>query len=608
MARTQSRTYVWRFDSPPQAIWPVLADSARFNEAAGLPNHLIEEIEQDDGSMLYFGRGRQGPFKLAWQELPVNWVVNRWFRHCRVFSKGPLASLCASLELTPEAEGCRGEYRIEAAPANAIGALILRAGFFEAAGRTFGKLAEDARRFARGETEQAFTYRAPKPEAAVLARVDGLVARIEETGHGHGLARRLADYLLSAQEVDLLHLRPLKLARDWAVPDRTAIELCLEAARAGLLTMRWDLLCPRCRVPKAAVPALDELPKGAHCETCNIDYDSDFSRNVELSFAPAETVRRLGGGEYCLFGPMSTPHIHVHLTLAPGESREVEAELPAGDYRLRTLQRGPECEVRHGGGGFPAVILTDGTVEAGAAAGEGRLRLDNRSGRELTAVIEERPWLRDALTADRATALQAFRDLFSDQVLRPGDEVSVKRIALLFTDLRGSTALFNEIGDAAAYRLVREHFAFLTEIVRRHDGAIVKTIGDAIMATFVEPRNGLAAALEVQQGVADFNARSGGRAIVIKLGLHEGPSIAVTLNGRLDYFGATVNMAARLQGQSLGGDIVVSAAMAEDPEVRALMDGLHPRAESTRLKGFDEPVAFFRLSEPGQLDSVGGQA
>src|SRR5262249_54058128 len=150
-----------------------------------------------------------------------------------------------------------------------------------------------------------------------------------------------------------------------------------------------------------------------------------------------------------------------------------------------------------------------------------------------------------ALTADRVAALQAFRDLFSDEVLRPGDEVAIRRVTLLFSDLKGSTALYEAMGDAAAYHLVREHFAYLAEIVREHEGGIVKTIGDAVMAAFHDPLRGLQAAIAMQRRVAGFNARS--RApIVLKLGLHDGPCIAVTLNDRLDYFGGTVNLAARL--------------------------------------------------------------
>jgi hypothetical protein len=122
----------------------------------------------------------------------------------------------------------------------------------------------------------------PSPPAAATRR-----AAIEASGHGHGLAERLTGHLQSAQEVDLTQIRPLKLAKQWGHAPREVVELCLEATRAGLLELRWDLLCPRCRIAKAVVGSLDELPTGAHCGTCNIGYDRDFSRNVELSFRPA---------------------------------------------------------------------------------------------------------------------------------------------------------------------------------------------------------------------------------------------------------------------------------------------------------------------------------
>ena len=592
---TQSRTWVWSFDSPPEAVWPLLADTARFNEAAKLPKQEIEERAREDGSVLYLARACQGPFALEWREKPVNWISNRWFEHCRYFSKGPLASLCARFSLEPDGAGCKGSYTIEAAPANLLGSLILRTAFFESAGRNFSALAESARDCAAGRRETPFDYQAPAPAAGIGARVEALVETIEASGHGHGLAWRLADFVLSAQEVDLSQLRPLRLARLWQEEPREVIELCLEATRAGLLVLRWDLLCPRCRTAKAVVGGLDALPQGAHCDTCNIDYERDFAKNVELSFRPDPAIRPISFGEYCLFGPMSTPHIHIHLTLAPGERRTVALSLPAGRYRLRTLEPGPELEVDWDQPGFPEVVAEAEAMRCGPAGPDGEIRLSNATARELTLIVEECQWLRDSLTADRVSALQAFRDLFSDQVLRPGDEVAIARVALMFTDLRGSTALYGKIGDAQAYHLVRDHFAFLTGIVRRHDGAIVKTIGDAIMAAFPDPAQAMAAALEIQREVTAFNEAHGETPVAIKLGLHQGPCIVVTLNERLDYFGNTVNMAARLQSESRGEDIVLSREMAEDPTVAPLLKGLACREEEASLKGFDAPVGFLRL-------------
>jgi hypothetical protein len=133
------------------------------------------------------------------------------------------------------------------------------------------------------------------------------------------------------------------------------------------------------------------------------------------------TRRPLETGEYCLWGPMSVPHVKVQVLLQPGETRDLAASLPFGSYRFRTLEPGPEAEVDWRSGGMPALILEEGTATAGAPASAGMLRLANRAPRALTAIVEDRAWVADALTADRVTALQTFRDLFSDDVLRQGN-------------------------------------------------------------------------------------------------------------------------------------------------------------------------------------------
>ncbi|MCC7049526.1 MAG: adenylate/guanylate cyclase domain-containing protein [Alphaproteobacteria bacterium] len=596
------RSWTWSFDAPPEAVWTAMADTARFNEAAGLPKHAIVETPRPDGSVEYVGKGKQGPFELVWREHPVNWVHARWFEHRRSFLKGPLSEICATFRIAAEGQGSRGVYALRAEPANIVGRLILATAFFPGTERNFGRLAREANAFAKGRIDHPFQVPPPPLPEGARERAARIAAEIEATPNGHGLAKRLADYVLEATEVDLWTVRPLALARRWKVPERHAIELCLQAVRAGLLQLRWDLLCPRCRVAKSRCAGLDQLPRGAHCPTCNIDYDRDFTRNVEASFAPSPTIRPVASGEYCLFGPMSTPHIKVHVTVPAGASRAIEANLPPGPYRLRTLEPGPESEIDWPGGGFPALVLDDRAIAAGPASAAGRIDLVNRSARERTFIVEDRAWVRDALTADRVTSMQAFRDLFSDAVLRPGDDVAIGQVALMFTDLKGSTGLYQRIGDARAFHLVREHFAFLAETVRAHDGAIVKTIGDAVMASFVKPADAVAAALAVQRRVAGFNhahrSGAGGEddGIVIKMGVHCGPCIAVTLNDRIDYFGGTVNMAARLQGQSRGGDIVLSATVVGDPEVRVLIAQLGASEERARLKGYSQDVAYWRLA------------
>jgi class 3 adenylate cyclase len=219
----------------------------------------------------------------------------------------------------------------------------------------------------------------------------------------------------------------------------------------------------------------------------------------------------------------------------------------------------------------------------------------NRGVGDCGIVIESREWVADALTAHRATLLQAFRDLLPGEALRPGEDIAIDNVTLMFTDLAGSTALYARIGDGPAYRLVRDHFAFLAAAVRRHNGTLIKTIGDAVMAAFSDPADAVRAALEVQDTVNDFNAGQGEEALTIKIGLHGGACIAVTMNDRLDYFGSTVNTAARLQGQSRGGDVVLSETLAADPAVAALLADRPRSAEQAQLKGLADAVPFERL-------------
>ena len=192
--------------------------------------------------------------------------------------------------------------------------------------------------------------------------------------------------------------------------------------------------------------------------------------------------------------------------------------------------------------------------------------------------------------------MPAFRRLCPEQLLRPGDNAEIGWIAIMFTDLQGSTKLYGALGDATAYNLVRDHFAFLSDRVQRNHGVVVKTVGDAVMAAFSRPDDAVRAALAIQDDVASFNsARSGSTPIVLKLGLHAGSCIAVTTGDVLDYFGETVNIAARLEHQCRGGEVIVSEALAKDASTEAVLAGRILFEETATLRGVSAPVRFVRV-------------
>jgi class 3 adenylate cyclase len=142
---------------------------------------------------------------------------------------------------------------------------------------------------------------------------------------------------------------------------------------------------------------------------------------------------------------------------------------------------------------------------------------------------------------------------------------------------------------------VRDHFAFLSERVERHNGFIVKTVGDAVMAAFHDPADAVRAVLSIQDEVADFNRGRSDGGVILKLGLHLGSCIAVTAGGVLDYFGSAVNTASRLEHQCRGGEVIVSEAVLADSEAREALKGRMVTEDSATLRGLSEPVRFVRV-------------
>ena len=587
-----------RYAQPPLAVWTVVSDTNHGNEVSnGISAYTVEDVTQPDGSVVRHGTGKLGPFAARWTEGFGEWVAGSYVRQARHYSKGPARCLSAEWLFEPDGSGTKVRYEFDVVWDGLVGRLLDLAG-------VWSKVPDDLVAIADQRVAALDDAAAePKPPPAALSvaqqqRLDAAIAALDDGKYSAGLAQRLADYLVAGSALDVRQIRPLALARAWDVDEVAAVELCLAAQKAGLLEMRWAVLCPRCRVGKAKVGNLYELPDGVHCESCNIDYDRDFSANVELVFSPAAWLRPIADGEFCYMGSGSAPHVKVQRVVDGGASITVDVTLPAGRYRLRTVETGGQWEVDHDGGGFPAVMVRGAEVTAGPPAAAGQIVLRNEGETPRNIVVEELAWARDALTGAQVLAIPAFRELFPEQVLRAGDEVAIGRVTIMFSDLKGSTALYEQVGDSAAYGLVRDHFAFFAERVRAHHGTLVKTIGDSVMAAFNDPADAVRAALAVQRDVGDFNANQATARVIVKLGLHVGECIAVNTADTLDYFGTTVNLAARLQSESHGDDIVFSAALVDDPVVAAVLADVPLARETAALQGLTAPVSYYRAVAP----------
>jgi class 3 adenylate cyclase len=590
--------YRWEFDlrAGPQALWPFVADTNRFNRDAGVP--VVTQMKPDGPNVKGIRRLRLSKLgvRVEWDEEPFEWIRPFRFGVVRRYRSGPVAEARVTAELQArEGGGTHLVYEVRARPRGVLGRAVIplqvgrvSARRFAAVFRRYDALAlrEEARdggvdaRSALGASERALL--------ASLRR------KLVDEGGDERLVALLCETVEQGDELTLARMRPYALADVWGVGRRDALELFLRATRAGLLDLRWELLCPLCRGAAHSAETLRDVRADQHCDSCQIDFNVNFDRSVEVVFRPNASMRPIAARDFCVGGPQVTPHVVVQLSVPAGERRTVAPLLEEGRHFLRTaaLPGGQYVLVNASG----ATELTLGADAAGWPETEPTLStrpsvtLANDTHDEQLFVFERTAWGDQAATAAEVTALQLFRDLFASEALRPGDRISVGQMTILFTDLRNSTRLYREIGDAVAFGAVMNHFDVLREEIAREGGSIVKTLGDAIMAAFPRPAPALRAIINAQAVLASPPA--GVRPLTLKAGIHAGPCIAVTLNERLDYFGSNVNIAARLEPLSTGGDCVITEGVRRDPEVAALLEdpasGLAAVRAEAMLKGFDD--------------------
>ena len=193
---------------------------------------------------------------------------------------------------------------------------------------------------------------------------------------------------------------------------------------------------------------------------------------------------------------------------------------------------------------------------------------------------------------------------FIDEFLGEGEETARTAAApipaglqtILFTDIEGSTAMTQRLGDAKAREVLREHERITREALKAHGGSEVKTMGDGFMASFGSAVKALECAIAIQEAIAEWNTGVGARhasPLRVRIGLNAGEPIAEDdPDGRGDLFGTAVIRAARIAALAQGGEIMVANVVRELAEGKGFMFG--DRGE-VALRGFDDPVRLFEV-------------
>jgi adenylate cyclase len=580
--------------SSVEELWRVLTDTSYLNRLSGEASRQISAIDSSSNGARYRVKTKAGGFTVEWEEWPFEWVHQQRFRVFRKFSAGPVASVDTVLTFAArQGGGAQIGIRLELVPKVSWLAWMVRFGTRRAAeGLSLSVRAVD----------QALVRRAPLPLPAKAKPPEGLAGleraqrELRATATTPELVDRLVDYVRSARDEELARIRPYALADLWGIDRRALLTTCLEAVRSGLFELRWEVICPSCRVGAEVVNTLAAVKEHAECHLCEIAFGLEVDEALEATFAPTPAVRKIDVGQYCVGGPSRTPHVLTQALLPAHGTALVFAPAEPGRYRL--FFRGGEAVAVDVADGAPdAVRLTTGSAATQHVAPGGAITIESTHADDRHVKLERVEHESQAATAREVTLIPGFRRDFSSEVLRPNLALKVSTVTLMFTDLTASTQLYADIGDAAALRLVHDHFDLVLGIIARHGGALVKTIGDAVMAAFVDDLAAVAASFEMLHAFDTFRRDvPNGERTHLKLGLFRGPSFLVSANGVLDYFGQTVNIAARLQAQAASGELVIEAALAE----LAVSKGKIPAAAvkeryRASLKGVTQAIDLVRV-------------
>jgi len=452
------------------------------------------------------------------------------------------------------------------------------------------------------------------------------------------IVSRLEALIRTDDDATLFRINPFTFASQRGLHEGEAIDLFLHATAIGLFEMDWLLICPRCACAVESFAGLRAVLRRFRCPECHNEYEAAMDDFIAIYFSVSPQICAIRYHHPETLDPFDhmfafkgvregrTPDGEPYVDsvrsalrglafLEPGDTTRFAFEAASGalsgissdmdaDFVLQVGTE-PTAEPQR----LRLTYLGTGYQpdEATLAPGPVALEVENTtSSRGVLAILQLPPGYEETLldfdpylTGKHLLTSQTFRSLFRSEVVGGAQGLAIRDIALLFTDIRGSTALYQRIGDLNAFQLVQQHFELLRETTVRHGGAIVKTIGDAVMAAYPDAALAVGAALDMRGAIERFNEAQPERSMLLKIGIHHGAAIAVTLNDELDYFGHTVNIASRVQEMADAEEIWITEDVWRYPGVHGLLESYPAEQRAAEFRGIEQPMTVVRVGSRG---------
>jgi class 3 adenylate cyclase len=561
--------FEWRLSSPPEELWPYVSDTERFNRAVGLSAVQFEHRPGEDGVETE-AKQRVLGMVLEWREHPFEWIAPRRLGVLREHRTGPFVWIRSTVDLESDRGGTRLVHTVEAAPRGPVGraaaSLEIGVRLRRAFGRVYQRIDETcvlakAAATAMGRVRTGDPYE-ERPQLSILAhrRLELAEDRLLTRGNPPKVVEALVEHVREGTPQQVAHIRPIALAHATGVDPDAMVRACLWASQEGALELLWDIVCPACRIPSSIAETLSQLEEHAHCDACDIDFELDLARSVELVFRAHATLRQSDSATYCIGGPAHSPHVLSQVRLAPGERFHLDPDLVEGTYRLAgrwsdkewafTVERNAphaEWHLRLGQGLSPGIARS-------IRPGRARVLLENDLSHEAVVRLERGDGRAHAFTAAHAASHPLFRELFPSEVLSKEQLVGVSHIAIVVAEAADAARLYREGRDGRAFRQLVELRERVEEAARREGGTLVKLFGNGVLAVFNDNRDALRTALSLHDEGDDMRVVA-----------HAGAAMMTTIDGRLDYFGRLMHEAQVFSQNVDSGELLVSEALIVDP-------------------------------------------
>ena len=481
------KTFVFERDMSCSAenLWPLVADTDRFNRAIGLPTPEYTFVREGQ-ERKRMAVARFKGMRMQWHERPFEWLEGRETSILREFETGPFCWVKSHVKLSPvNSERTHLTHRIDVQPRGFIGKMLTPIQFGLVTSKAIDRAYERMESIARTDSmiagDQNFSVRTDSH-----LQVGGWNSRLKALpAAGRSLSPDQLDllrqYVNEASDPAVSRMRPKTMAYKLGCNEREFLKFALHSSRVGLLTMMWDVICPVCRIASNSCGKVADIESHQYCEACDLTFEVDFADAVELIFRVHPELRRTQTKTFCVGGPYHAPHVAAQLTVGANQNAHIQLNLQQEGY---LLVRGP---------GMPAVQhiaiaddspdsrveldLFDTTSQHQIKTGEACLCLKNTSADSVLVRVERSADRSLVTTAGEVYSVSDFSELFPDQAVDARQLTTVTKCYGVGVRFFGVDQVARAEGEVAARNRVQEHIkpakTFAKESVNHGDDYIL---------------------------------------------------------------------------------------------------------------------------------------